>query len=365
MVFGGFQEDGDQGLPLTPSRVPAQITSFAPLPSFIVETTATNTPALEVSGLTKRYGALTAVNNVSFSVERGEVIGFLGPNGAGKSTTLRVLAGLLSADAGLVKVCGVPVASQAAQARRHLGFMPENNPLPEDLRVVEYLRFRAEVKGLRGARRRERVQKVMELCDLHRTASRKIIGSLSKGFRQRVGIADALLAEPDVVVLDEPTIGLDPHQILQIRELLAGLRGKHTVLLSSHILAEVEQSCDRVIIINQGNLVAAGKPAELRREFLPGERWELEVVGDPAPALALVRAADPAATVASPEAVSDGVFLLRFQSATGPELGEKLLPELARAGVTVRSLRRHSASLEDIFLAATKRGWDTLAPKGQ
>lgn len=330
-----------------------------------METPAPNTPALEVSGLTKRFGALTAVNNVSFTVQRGEVVGFLGPNGAGKSTTLRILAGLLAADAGLVRVCGVPVASQAAQARRHLGFMPENNPLPEDLRVVEYLRFRADVKGLRGARRRERVQRVMELCDLHRTAARKIIGSLSKGFRQRVGIADALLAEPDVVVLDEPTIGLDPHQILQIRELLAGLRGHHTVLLSSHILAEVEQSCDRVIIINQGNLVAAGQASELRREFLPGERWELEVVGDPGPAASIVRAADDKATVSPPAAAADGVTLLRFHSRSGPELGEQLLPALAAAGVTVRSLRRHNASLEDIFLAATKRGWDVPAPTGQ
>ncbi len=327
-----------------------------------METTQPTAPALEVSGLIKRYGALTAVNNVSFTVQRGEVVGFLGPNGAGKSTTLRVLAGLLAADAGLVKVCGVPVASQAAQARLHLGFMPENNPLPEDLRVIEYLRLRADLKGLRGARRRERVQKVMELCDLHRTASRKIIGSLSKGFRQRVGIADALLAEPDVVVLDEPTIGLDPHQILQIRELLAGLRGKHTVLLSSHILAEVEQSCDRVIIINQGNLVAAGRPADLRQEFLPGERWELEIVGDPEPAQAVLKTLEPAATVTSAP-VAEGVTVLRFHTSTGPQFGEKLLAELSRRQVSVRSLRRHEASLEDIFLAATKRGWDGLTPK--
>ncbi|MDP4963115.1 MAG: ABC transporter ATP-binding protein, partial [Opitutales bacterium] len=205
--------------------------------------------AVVAERLTKRYGSLTAVEDLSFSVAPGEIVGFLGPNGAGKSTTMRILSGTMSGTSGRAAIWGVSVALDPAGAKRHLAYMPENNPLPEDLRVEEYLTLRARLKDVAPDRVAERVRRVMEDCDLTRRASGRLIGQLSKGFRQRVGIADALLAEPRVVILDEPTIGLDPHQILGIRDLIRSLRGKMAVLISSHILHEVEQVCDKVVII--------------------------------------------------------------------------------------------------------------------
>ena len=200
--------------------------------------------AVVAEKLTKRYGSLTAVEDLSFSVAPGEIVGFLGPNGAGKSTTMRILSGTMSGTSGRATIWGVSVALNPAGAKRHLAYMPENNPLPEDMRVEEYLTLRARLKDVDPSRVSERVRKVMDDCDLTRRASGRLIGQLSKGFRQRVGIADALLAEPRVVILDEPTIGLDPHQILGIRDLIRSLRGKMAVLISSHILHEVEQVRD-------------------------------------------------------------------------------------------------------------------------
>jgi ABC-2 type transport system ATP-binding protein len=225
--------------------------------------------AVAAERLTKRYGSLTAVEDLTFSVAPGEIVGFLGPNGAGKSSTMRILAGTMAGTSGRAAIWGVSVALEPAEAKRHMAYMPENNPLPEDLKVEEYLLLRARLKDVPADRVAARVAKVMEDCDLARRAARQLIGQLSKGFRQRVGIADALLAEPKVVILDEPTIGLDPHQIVGIRDLIRSLRGKMAVLISSHILHEVEQVCDKVVIINRGRLVAQGRPADLRRELIP------------------------------------------------------------------------------------------------
>ncbi len=227
-----------------------------------------NSDAIYVHGLTKIFGKNKAISDVSFSVKSGEIVGFLGPNGAGKSTTMRILAGLTTANSGKARICGISVSLNSFKTKNFLGYMPENNPLPEERRVVEYLRLRARLKNVPSKKISERVEAVMEACDLARKARRKLIGALSKGFRQRVGIADALLSEPEVVILDEPTIGLDPHQIRGIRALINNLRGKKAVLISSHILPEIENVCDRVIIINQGRIVASGMPKELRDEFV-------------------------------------------------------------------------------------------------
>ncbi len=323
-------------------------------------------PAIDVKNLVKTFAGVSAVSNISFSVAQGEILGFLGPNGAGKSTTMRILTGYLPATAGEVRVCGVPVASQPDEVKRLLGYMPENNPLPEDMRVAEYLYYRGRLKEIARRKLSARIDEVLELCDLKRVRHR-IIGKLSKGFRQRVGIAEAILAEPPVIIMDEPTIGLDPHQILIVRDLIARLRGRMTVIISSHILPEIEMTCDRVLIINQGRVVATGTPAELRRELLGQARYRLEIAGDTAALPAVLAEVDPSLQVAGPaETEADGFQHLTLVAERDADLGEALVRRLASdARFRVRAVSRDHPTLEDVFLAATKRSWDvTDRPAG-
>ncbi len=320
---------------------------------------------IEVRNLVKAYAGVAAVNGVSFSVRRGEVVGFLGPNGAGKSTTMRILTGFLPATSGYVNVCGVSVASRPEDVKRHIGYMPENNPLPEDVRVSEYLSFRGRLKELSGKRLRTRIDTVVELCDLKRVRHR-IIGKLSKGTRQRVGIAEAILAEPDLLIMDEPTIGLDPHQIIMIRDLIVGLRGRMSVVISSHILPEIEATCDRVIIINQGRVVAAGTPDDLRREFLGRANYRVEIAGEIDTLRATLDALHPGLALDVVDvADANGFATYEITSPDSADLGEQLVRELATAsGLRLRSCARTEASLEHVFLAATRRSWDaTLEDK--
>ena len=311
--------------------------------------------AIVVRGLCKNYGAHKAISDVSFSVRRGEIVGFLGPNGAGKSTTMRILAGLMAATSGTARICGISVSRNSFGTKSHLGYMPENNPLPEELRVVEYLRLRARLKNVPEKMLQERVDAVMTDCDLVRKARRKLIGSLSKGFRQRVGIADALLSEPDVVILDEPTIGLDPHQILGIRSLIKSLRGNKAVLISSHILPEIENVCDRVIIINQGGIVASGTAEELRAEFVKSRKI---VISADAPAEKIQEILD-----------LESIESLHLEDSSEPRLVatvpaarsiDGMLERLSSAGVHVAEFYEQRASLEDIFIAATRRSYDII-----
>ncbi len=321
-------------------------------------------PAIEVSHLVKAFNGIPAVNDISFTVGRGEILGFLGPNGAGKSTTMRILTGYLPATGGAVRVFGLPVASRAEEVKRLIGYMPENNPLPEDMRVSEYLYYRGRLKEVPRSRLSVRLDEVLALCDLTRVRHR-IIGQLSKGNRQRVGIAEAILAEPPLIIMDEPTIGLDPHQILIVRDLIARLRGRMTVIISSHILPEIEMTCDRVLIINRGQVVAQGSPAALRREFLGRSAYELEVAGE-LPALpALLAQIDPSLRLdppVAPEPDSSPTFhRLRVVTDREDDLGETILRALVAApGLRVRGLRRAEPSLEDVFLAATQRSWDVV-----
>src|SRR5690349_14721630 len=219
---------------------------------------------IEVENLTKRYAGHTAVSGISFTVKRGEIVGLLGPNGAGKSTTMRVLSGYLPGTSGSVRVAGLDVFHNSAEVRRRIGYMPENNPLHLEMRVREYLKFRARLKGLGIKRSRQRVDAVMEQCRLN-DVSKRIIGQLSKGYRQRVGLADALVHEPELIILDEPTIGLDPNQIRSVRALIKSLAGTHTVLISTHILPEAEMTCNRMVIMFQGKILAADTPENLQR----------------------------------------------------------------------------------------------------
>src|SRR6058998_2266154 len=219
---------------------------------------------IEVERLTKSYGPLTAIRDAERYVAPGEIVGFLGPNGAGKSTTMRILACFMPATSGTARVAGLDVFTQADAVRRRIGYMPENNPLHLDMRVREYLKFRARLKGLGIGRSRERVSVVMEQFGLT-DVSKRIIGHLSKGYRQRVGLADALVHEPELIILDEPTIGLDPHQIRTVRQLIKGLAASHTVLISTHILPEAEMTCHRVVIMYEGKILAADTPENLQR----------------------------------------------------------------------------------------------------
>ena len=217
---------------------------------------------IEVQNLTKRYGQHGALDGVSFSVGCGEVVGFLGPNGAGKSTTMRILTTFMAATSGSVRVGGDCVFELPMRVRERIGYMPENNPLPTDLRVGDYLKFRAQLKRLANGDSANRIAEVMEQCGVADVAGR-FIGQLSRGYRQRVGLADALLAKPELIVLDEPTAGLDPNQVRSVRRLIRELAGGHTVLISSHILSEIEMTCDRVVILHEGRLLASGALEEL------------------------------------------------------------------------------------------------------
>ena len=211
---------------------------------------------IKVENLTKRYAGVTAINDLNFEVEKGEIVGFLGPNGAGKSTTMKILTSYLPATSGKASIAGFDVFENSIEARRRLGYLPENTPLYPDMRVNEYLRYRANLKGVPGRKLKLSVGDVIELCSL-RAVERKIIGTLSKGYRQRVGLADALVHDPELLILDEPTIGLDPNQIRHVRELIRNLGGKRTVLISTHILPEVEIMCSRVIVIHKGKIRAS------------------------------------------------------------------------------------------------------------
>lgn len=319
--------------------------------------------SISVSDLSKNYGKVSAIKNASFQIQQGEIVGLLGPNGAGKSTTMRILGGLLNADSGSASVCGLPVADCSLAIKKKIGFMQENNPLPEELRVMEYLKLRAELKEVDPQKISAEVRRVMDLCDLFRTARRKIIGTLSKGFKQRVGIADALIGSPEIIILDEPTIGLDPHQIQGIRKLINSLRGNYTVLISSHILSEIERNCDRVIIINHGRVVAMGTPAELSEEFINENRLQIQVAGTIDPLIELLKAeTDDFEIVEEPSNENDDyTILIRSTKVLDIAHYTKLINQISHC--QLKGINLVKPDLEAIFLAATKRSWEEVRNK--
>jgi len=302
-----------------------------------------------------------ALKGISFSIGKGEIVGFLGPNGAGKSTTLRILSGLIPADSGEAKVCGVDLAEEEGEVRKHIGFLAENNPLPEDLRVIEYLKFRANLKGLEGSRKRERIRMVLDTCDLERRVSERKIGNLSKGYRQRVGIADALLAEPRLVILDEPTIGLDPRQSAITRRMMERLRGEVSFLLSSHILSEVEACCDRMIILSHGQIVAEGTMNELQRLFINKTIFEIVSSNNRIELHKAIRRVDTSCELISDDSV-DVAQKSRFTFSTlnGEEKAEEILREIIKdERISISEFQISRPDLETIFLRATKKNWET------
>ena len=307
---------------------------------------------IEVENLTKRYAGHTAVSDISFTVKRGEIVGLLGPNGAGKSTTMRVLSCFMPATSGTVRVAGLDVFRDSTEVRRRIGYMPENNPLHLDMRVREYLKFRARLKGLGVARSRERVDIVMEQCSLT-DVSKRIIGQLSKGYRQRVGLADALVHEPELVILDEPTIGLDPNQIRSVRALIKSLAATHTVLISTHILPEAEMTCNRMLIMFEGKILAADTPDNLQR-LMSGNGQVVAEIAAPLEDLRQCWAEMPEVEDydVSP---ADGEF---FRCALTPSNGMDLRPHIFAVardrGWYLRELTRNRHSLEDIYVKITK-----------
>jgi ABC-2 type transport system ATP-binding protein len=307
---------------------------------------------IEVANLTKRYAGCTAVVDISFTVARGEIVGLLGPNGAGKSTTMRILACFIPATSGTARVAGFDVFRESDEVRRRIGYMPENNPLYPEMRVREYLNFRARLKGLGGRRARTRVSTVMEQCGLT-DVSRRIIGQLSKGYRQRVGLADALVHEPELIILDEPTLGLDPHQIRAVRQLIKSFAQKHTVLISTHILPEAEMTCNRMLIMYDGKILAADTPDNLQRLMAGGSQIIAEIAA-PADELRECWSQMPGVEQfdVSP---GEGEFQ---RCALTPRDEYDLRPAifaLARErGWMLRELTRSRHSLEDIYVQVTK-----------
>lgn len=306
---------------------------------------------IEVENLTKKYAGFTAVRGIDFSVGKGEIVGFLGPNGAGKTTTMRMLACYLPATSGRAEIAGFDIFRESLKARERIGYMPENVPLYNDMRVSEYLKYRAGLKGVRGRRIKERLIDVMDLCGLA-DVSHKLIGTLSKGYRQRVGLADAMVHEPDLLILDEPTIGLDPNQIRQVRELIRSLGRHHTILISTHILPEVEMTCSRVIIINQGQIVASDAPENLRARLHSSAPIRLEVRVPKAS-----RAEEKLSALAGVESVtgaSDGDWqTFTIGTATDADPRAAIFRLAAADGWELRELSRDRVTLEDVFTEVT------------
>ena len=308
---------------------------------------------IEVSNLTKRYSGRTpAVSNLSFKVGRGEIVGLLGTNGAGKSTTMRILACYMPATSGTARVAGFDVFTHPDEVRRRIGYMPENNPLHTEMRVREYLKFRARLKGLTRARSRERVDVVIEQCGLA-DVSRRIIGHLSKGYRQRVGLADALVHEPEVIILDEPTIGLDPNQIRSVRQLIKSLKHNHTVLISTHILPEVEMTCTRVLILHQGRILAADTPDNLQK-LMNSDGQVIAEIAAPANELRECWEVMPEIEHFDLSPAEGDYHRCALTPRNGLDLRPRIYALARERGWALRELTRSRHSLEDIYVRVTR-----------
>jgi ABC-2 type transport system ATP-binding protein len=313
---------------------------------------------IEVEHLSKVYGSTPAISDVTFNVEAGEILGFLGPNGAGKTTTMRILAGYLPATKGTARIAGFDVHENSLSVRQKIGYLPENPPLYPEMTVEGFLYFVARIKGVPAGDRATKVQTALSKCNL--TERRHtIIRKLSKGLKQRVGIAQAIVHDPPAIILDEPTVGLDPRQIIDVRNLIKSLAGDHTVILSTHILPEVSMTCSRVAIINRGKVVATNTPENLMTQLSGGSGYELEIEGEPGlakqvlqnvPGVSLVESISVSATSLP---LQQNRACLRVISQPGTEPGSDIAATLLQTGFGLYEMRRVSATLEDVFLQLT------------
>jgi ABC-2 type transport system ATP-binding protein len=315
---------------------------------------------IEAQNLSRRYGDFTAVDGISFSVNEGEIVGMLGPNGAGKTTTIRMITGFLPPTNGRVTVAGKDLFESPREARRQLGYLPENVALYTEMRVEEYLAYRARLEGLSRLDMRQSIPLALERC-LLTDVRHQIIGTLSKGYRQRVGLATAILHNPRVLVLDEPTVGLDPRQIISIRELIRELGREHTLLLSTHILPEVELLCDRVVIIDRGRIVAEGTPESLRESWIGAPGVRLALKDDP-PGAADALAQIPGVTAV--RSLAPGSYALECERGSDPR-EEVFRAAVERGWVLLELARERGATLEDLFVRLTTRDVATAAPEPQ
>ena len=306
---------------------------------------------IEVNGLTKKYGSNLAVDNISFHIKKGEIVGFLGPNGAGKSTTMNMITGYLSATSGSIKIAGYDVLDDALEARRHVGYLPEQPPLYMDMTVNEYLNFVYDLKKVTHKRRNDHLSEVCKLVDIEHVRHR-VIGNLSKGYKQRVGIAQALIGDPDVLILDEPTVGLDPNQIVEIRDMIRNLGHKRTIVLSTHILPEVSAVCERVLVINKGVIVADGSADQLTAGTTAEIRFLARIEGLCDSVLAALQSVEGVLSAKAQKSVEKGTFDYAI-TATSEDVRKKIFFALAQREMPILSMQTDGATLEDVFATLT------------
>lgn len=308
---------------------------------------------IDVSHISKNYGAIRAVQDVSFKVEKGEILGFLGPNGAGKSTTIRIMTCFIRPDSGSARIADYDIQTDCIEVRRRIGYLPENNPLYTDMGVLEYLHFVAGMRAITPRQRGRAVRRVVELCGLAPMAARNI-GELSKGYRQRLGLAQALIHDPDILILDEPTIGLDPHQIIGMRNLIREIGREKTVVLSSHILPEVAATCDRVLIMNNGRIAGSGTPAELA-DMARGGQEILITIRAQRDHIDAVLGSLPFVTAITHISEEDGLHSYSLKTSADKDVSERIFSAVVHNGWSLAELQRKAINLEEVFLDLTTR----------
>lgn len=318
---------------------------------------------IEVSHLTKVYGDKRGVDDISFKINEGEIVGFLGPNGAGKTTTMNIITGYLSATSGRAKVAGIDVLEDPIAAKRHIGYLPEHPPLYLDMKVSEYLDFVFDLKRVSQTNRKKHISEVCEMVGISHVYGR-VIKNLSKGYRQRVGLAQSLIGNPDVLILDEPTIGLDPRQIVEIRNVIKELGKRRTVILSTHILPEVETVCERVLVIDKGKIIADDKPENLAVNVAGGHKLSVRVAGPKSNVISVVRGIDGIRSVTPLPDREKGASDLLIESIPSIDIRKPLFNTLAKAGYPILMMRPQDMSLEDVFISLTDDGASQTETKG-
>ena len=311
-------------------------------------------PLIQVENLTKRYGQHLALDNVSFTVNKGEILGFLGPNGAGKSTTMNIITGYISATEGTVKVDGLDILEQPQEAKKKIGYLPELPPLYMDMTVEEYLRFVCRIKKVEKNKEKETLYKVMELVKIN-DMRKRLIKNLSKGYKQRVGLAQAMIGSPEILILDEPTVGLDPKQIIEIRNLIKGLGKQHTIILSSHILSEVSAVCDRVMIIDKGKIVASDSPDNLSRRMSQSNRLILRIQGPKQDILDTIKEIEGVKFVEVQRVREQGTFDILVEAHDEVDVREALFYAMSEKRYPILMMKSMDLTLEDIFLQVTSQ----------